>query len=174
MSDHLPPKKNPVELLEAETANLREKRVNTVQGLTVSDYLAREEVSLTLSDYLARVKEDLLLKSIRPPNRMERIVFGITNRLFDPYGLNRIGVDKGPLDGKSLMQLTDWVPSAAVRKRQKKLIADEIAEINEFCVEGRMGLARWRCVWLTLHWTQYLLGAPFAAAVRLFRKTSAG
>jgi hypothetical protein len=82
--------------------------------------------------------------------------------------------EKLPLSGKSLMQLTDWVPSAAVRKRQKKLIADEITEINKFRAEGRIGLARWRRIWLTLHWTRYLLGAPFAAAAQLFRKTTAG
>lgn len=82
--------------------------------------------------------------------------------------------EHAPLSGKRLMQLTDWVPSAVVRKRQRKLIADEIAEINVFRAEGRLWLARWRHFWLTLHWTRYLLGTPFAAAVQLFRKTSAG
>ena len=110
---------------------------------------------------------------IRPPTIFERKYFGLIYKITFTYTPRQNADNRQPLSGKSLMLLTDWVPSAAVRKRQKKLIADEIAEINEFRAADRIGLARWRCIWLALHWTRYLLGAPVAAAARLFRKTSA-
>jgi hypothetical protein len=170
-----PAEEKPVKQPDATTVYVK-THVNTVHVLTerLKDSKWKSAVELYNAIGLFEQETADVLKSIRPPNRTERIVFGITNRLFDPYGLNRIGIDKGPLDGKSLMQLTDWVPSAAVRKRQKKLIADEIAEINEFRAKARMGLARWRRVWLALHWLCYLLGAPIAAVVRIAKKTSAG
>lgn len=114
-----------------------------------------------------------LVSTIRPPTVFERKYFGLIYKVTFTYTSRQNVGDRQPLSGKSLMLLTDWVPSAVVRKRQKKLIADEIAEINEFRAAGRIGLARWRRIWLALHWSRYLLGAPFAAAARLIRNTSA-
>jgi hypothetical protein len=71
-----------------------------------------------------------------------------------------------------LTKLTDWVPSAAIRKRQKKLIADEMAEIFEFEAQGRMRLARWRRAWLWVHWSRYLLSSPFTWVMKVFKKTT--
>ena len=73
-----------------------------------------------------------------------------------------------------LTKLTDWVPSAAIRKRQKKLIADEMAEIFEFEAQGRMRLARWRRAWLWVHWSRYLLSSPFTWVMKVFKKTTSG
>jgi hypothetical protein len=73
-----------------------------------------------------------------------------------------------------LLTFTDWVPSAALRKRQRKLIADEQSEIVEFKKQGRTILASWRTVWTWIHWFRYLLCSPMAVALKLFRKMSIG
>lgn len=69
-----------------------------------------------------------------------------------------------------LAALTDWVPSSVIRKRQRKLIADEAAEIAKFESEGRMRLAQWRRAWTWIYWCGYLISGPFSAAMRLFGK----
>lgn len=69
-----------------------------------------------------------------------------------------------------LKSMTDWVPSAAIRKRQSKLISDEFAEIYQFKIEGRVWLVRWRTCWAWVHWFRYLLTGPFTAMMKLIIK----
>lgn len=73
-----------------------------------------------------------------------------------------------PLSG--LAALTDWVPFPGIRKRQRKLIADEAAEITEFESGGRKRLAKWRRTWAWIYWFWYLISGPFSAAMRLLGK----
>jgi hypothetical protein len=65
----------------------------------------------------------------------------------------------------TLSRLTDWMPSVALRKVQKKLVADDQVEIAEFIAQHRRGLAKWRtfCTWSA--WAWYLARAPFNALV---------
>jgi hypothetical protein len=69
-----------------------------------------------------------------------------------------------------LSSLTDWVPSPVIRKRQRKLLADETAEIIQFRTEGRKYLARWRLAWAWFYWFVYLLSTPFAMVTSAIRK----
>lgn len=75
---------------------------------------------------------------------------------------------------RGLVALTDWVPSSATRKRQRKLLADEAAEILEFREQGRFWLARWRTMWAWWHWARYLVSAPIGAAVKALLKSASG
>jgi hypothetical protein len=72
----------------------------------------------------------------------------------------------------ALMNVTDWVPFPSIRKRQKKLIADEAAEIAQFRKEKRHRLARWREMCLLLNWGQYLLTGPVTAVIKAFTRAS--
>jgi len=69
-----------------------------------------------------------------------------------------------------LSSLTDWVPSPVIRKRQRKLLSDEAAEIIQFRAEGRRWLARWRLAWTWFYWFFYLISGPFSMVTRAIRK----
>lgn len=70
---------------------------------------------------------------------------------------------------RALSRLTDWVPFQGVRKCQRKLLADEQAEIAQFRSEGRLALARWRSAWAWAHWMRYLVSSPFAALLTMVK-----
>lgn len=73
-----------------------------------------------------------------------------------------------------LQKLTDWIPFRGIRTCQRKLLADDLAEIQEFKKQGRFRLARWRAFWTWIHWLQYLLSSPLAAAMSAWKKFQAG
>ena len=73
-----------------------------------------------------------------------------------------------------LSLLTDWVPFKATRKQQKKLLADESAEIGELLAANRVAVARWRTLLAYLAWARYLLSSPLGAAIRALTKTYTG
>ena len=73
---------------------------------------------------------------------------------------------------KKLTALTDWVPSATLRKRLRKLIADEFVEIMEFRSQGRTSLARWRTLWTYVHWLRYLLVGPLVSILKSLTRLS--
>lgn len=74
----------------------------------------------------------------------------------------------------ALAKLTDWVPFPSVRKKQRKLLADEFAEIDEFRSQGRYFLVRWRTAWAWVLWARYLLTAPLSYAAQAFLKATGG
>ncbi len=58
---------------------------------------------------------------------------------------------------KLLDKLTDWVPLESIRKKQHKLIADELCEVIKYQNQGRYMLARWRVFWCIAFWLKYLV-----------------
>lgn len=73
-----------------------------------------------------------------------------------------------------LSRATDWVPFKATRKQQKKLLADESAEISDLLAAGRTGVARWRKCLVWLAWSRYLLASPFGVLIRALARTHIG
>lgn len=72
----------------------------------------------------------------------------------------------------TLIVLTDLVPSRALRKKQKKLLADESAEIFVLLEQGRHSAAQWRTVWAWIHWVRYLVTSPISIALKAVKRFS--
>lgn len=62
------------------------------------------------------------------------------------------------------------MPFKSIRKVQKKLIADEYAEIAEFYKKGEFKKVKWRMFWLKIHWVRYLISHPISALLKLTKK----
>ena len=96
-------------------------------------------------------------------NQLERIKFLIiNNRVEQPHNINK--------KFAVLSSLTDYVPSRSIRKKQKKLIADESAEILEFASRGENLKVNWRLFWLRIHWFRYLVTPPLMAMLKFANK----
>jgi hypothetical protein len=94
--------------------------------------------------------------------------------LWIPLKSRRVLDHRVRADFSKLSRATDWVPFKATRKQQKKLLADESAEINDLLAAGRTVVARWRTCLVWLAWSRYLLTSPFGVLIRALAKTHIG
>lgn len=139
-----------------------------------------KELQLSVSER-KRIREELTRifdKNHRILSDLERIRY-IQKRNIIKLFMYEIGFqnyESKKLDLQSiklrLCKFTDWVPFKSIRKKQKKLIADEITEICFIMERGDISLVRWRCFWLYVHWLRYLLMGPVDSLIKVIRKKS--
>lgn len=70
-----------------------------------------------------------------------------------------------------LMHLTDWIPSKRIRSVQRKMLADEAAEIADLMARGEKKLVVWRSGWVWVNWTRYLISVPCLHILNILWKT---
>jgi hypothetical protein len=90
---------------------------------------------------------------------------GVDNRGAKLQGVSR------PCAG--LIRLVDWIPGPRLRKRVRKLVADEVAHVDELQKAGRFGAARWIafCAWI--HAIVIVLRGPLAAVLDWVKRSAA-
>lgn len=140
-------------------SDLRPENVVGAEGKTEKEWVQtqlRMELEAKLQVARDLPKRQNLARLVNLRNRLQTVLIQV-----DREALADMASREKP--GRSLRRMERWndlLPTAGLRKQNKKMIADQQAHIEELVKEGRAPAARWQvaCTWGT--WCWYVLKRP--------------